>query len=661
MSRKKIGLRSMTPMQMSESVARSGLIWQPEAHHPIYGLAMIQHLVRGGGLYGDDDLDDSLARHFGDDFNWGHFQEVWSMFKLGVEEEAVDTLLAALTTVIFCLRAILGTDGAWRMWNAIFEAALSGVEVDFPDSSEGVATLKRTEPDQAPGWDAYYPYYQLFALRALESSRDDQAVMAYMTYAASTNGDSFVRKAADGYVRLAHELPAGVNRGQLEAFGDIRDSLALTVLKRNPGLADSSLSASPTPHQANYAGYFGSAAVDPRRGADWAQAQIELRRRWGSPAYPIEGGRKSDLDALAAIQEYGARRDLDGDGSADMTHWGLDLEAPEGTGVKAMYGGVVKWSETGWKKGDGPKGNYVILEHVVTTNGQTRAVTTEYYHLKKATVAPGDRVAQGDVIGQVGNTGNSHGAHLHLVVRVGIKDDLGRSGVRRTVNPELVLRNGLAAALAATGTPIAPGKPHLALGSLVLRGAVSAPGGSSLPPRVIAAYEEQSKGTLGYTMSKAEAVELLKANHAAGSPFEAAAYGGWFDDVLDYAAAGLTAGVKFVAGDEVGSNIIGALNDFASSDLNRNIIGFFTTGPGAQALRSIWTANGLPGAHLEPLQSWMGAEYERQLTRAQGNESLAKAATIRSAQAKLTADDTLDADQTVKAVQAVTEIVKAFK
>ncbi|MBD5159952.1 MAG: M23 family metallopeptidase, partial [Ruminococcus sp.] len=65
----------------------------------------------------------------------------------------------------------------------------------------------------------------------------------------------------------------------------------------------------------------------------------------------------------------------------------------------------------------GGYGNYVIIQHDGT-------YTTLYGHMTSANVSVGDYVQQGDVIGTVGSTGWSTGAHLHFEVRVnGTKQD----------------------------------------------------------------------------------------------------------------------------------------------------------------------------------------------------------------------------------------------
>ncbi len=87
-------------------------------------------------------------------------------------------------------------------------------------------------------------------------------------------------------------------------------------------------------------------------------------------------------------------------------HAGIDLSAPEGTPYRAVHAGVVK--SAGWMGG---YGYAVVIDH---GNG----VETIYGHSSRLTVRQGQKVKAGDLIGEVGNTGYSYGAHLHFEVHV---------------------------------------------------------------------------------------------------------------------------------------------------------------------------------------------------------------------------------------------------
>ena len=81
------------------------------------------------------------------------------------------------------------------------------------------------------------------------------------------------------------------------------------------------------------------------------------------------------------------------------------MAAPNGTEVFATGNGVIKKAEEdkGW-------GKFVVVEH-------EDGYATVYAHLDKIGVEGGVKVRRGEVIGRVGNTGQSTGPHLHYEVR----------------------------------------------------------------------------------------------------------------------------------------------------------------------------------------------------------------------------------------------------
>ncbi len=87
-------------------------------------------------------------------------------------------------------------------------------------------------------------------------------------------------------------------------------------------------------------------------------------------------------------------------------HNGLDIAAPYGTKIKSATEGKVSFS--GWQ---GSYGNLVIVD---CGNG----VKIYYGHCSKLLVKVGTKVKAGDVLAQVGSTGNSNGNHLHFEIQI---------------------------------------------------------------------------------------------------------------------------------------------------------------------------------------------------------------------------------------------------
>ena len=87
-------------------------------------------------------------------------------------------------------------------------------------------------------------------------------------------------------------------------------------------------------------------------------------------------------------------------------HSGLDISAQKGQAVYATADGVVQ--SAGYT---GDYGNLIVIKHDF-------GLSTRYGHLSAYKVKVGDSVRRGDVIGLVGSTGRSTGAHLHYEILV---------------------------------------------------------------------------------------------------------------------------------------------------------------------------------------------------------------------------------------------------
>lgn len=97
-------------------------------------------------------------------------------------------------------------------------------------------------------------------------------------------------------------------------------------------------------------------------------------------------------------------------------HTGVDFACSAGTPVVAVKSGTVVIS-TALRSSNGnyrSYGEYIVIDHHDGT-------MTLYAHMLSGsrTVGVNQQVSQGQVIGQVGSTGNSTGSHLHFEVRIG--------------------------------------------------------------------------------------------------------------------------------------------------------------------------------------------------------------------------------------------------
>jgi len=97
---------------------------------------------------------------------------------------------------------------------------------------------------------------------------------------------------------------------------------------------------------------------------------------------------------------YGSQRILNGE--PRQPHYGVDIAAPEGSIVVAPAAGIVRLAEPDFFL----TGGTVILDHGFGVN-------STLIHMRKLLVKSGDRLEQGDPIGEVGAKGRVTGPHLH--------------------------------------------------------------------------------------------------------------------------------------------------------------------------------------------------------------------------------------------------------
>ncbi|ANE48991.1 hypothetical protein SY83_17050 [Paenibacillus swuensis] len=97
---------------------------------------------------------------------------------------------------------------------------------------------------------------------------------------------------------------------------------------------------------------------------------------------------------------YGETRFVNG--KFDKSHMAIDYAAKTGTPVKATNDGKVVLAESLYLSG-----NSIYVDHGMK-------LFSQYIHLSKLNVKPGETVKRGQVIGWVGSTGFSTGPHLHF-------------------------------------------------------------------------------------------------------------------------------------------------------------------------------------------------------------------------------------------------------
>jgi murein hydrolase activator len=130
------------------------------------------------------------------------------------------------------------------------------------------------------------------------------------------------------------------------------------------------------------------------------------------------------LPAEGGIIEVGFGRVVNPRHNTVTSHRGLDIRAPHGSTVRAIAPGTIV--HTGWLRG---YGNLMVLDHGMGFHSLVA-------HLAEMPRTVGERVAAGDRLGTVGDTGSHKGAFVYFEIR--------HRG--RAVDPSLWLRTASARA-----------------------------------------------------------------------------------------------------------------------------------------------------------------------------------------------------------------------
>lgn len=124
------------------------------------------------------------------------------------------------------------------------------------------------------------------------------------------------------------------------------------------------------------------------------------------PAPPVTYGQQGPLDEEIVANGYGYRYGVNPLLPADYPelHNGIDFAAPMQTPIHAMAAGTVVYAQEHQYGGV-----RTVIDH---GNG----LQSTYNHQNAQWVQVGEQVTAGQIIGEVGSTGNSTGAHLHFEV-----------------------------------------------------------------------------------------------------------------------------------------------------------------------------------------------------------------------------------------------------
>jgi murein DD-endopeptidase MepM/ murein hydrolase activator NlpD len=195
-------------------------------------------------------------------------------------------------------------------------------------------------------------------------------------------------------VGIAADFPPGQQAVQISSGADADGVPTLTITVTEAAFPEENIDLPPETSQLLT---DAPAIEDERQILESLYAGFTPERLWSGPfVMPVVG---------SIGDTFGLKRSFNG--GPFSSHTGVDIIAAEGAPVVAANAGRVVY--TGALQ---LRGNTIVIDHGA-------GVLTGYHHLSQISVAPGQTVSQGEVIGAVGATGLVTAAHLHWELIVG--------------------------------------------------------------------------------------------------------------------------------------------------------------------------------------------------------------------------------------------------
>ena len=325
------------------------------------------------------------------------------------------------------LNELARTDGYWREERIARGDTIGSVLARLSVADPAAQEFLRTNA-------AARAVYQLKPGKSLRVQTDDSGRLLALSYLTQSGDVLAVRRAAAGFVAQS-ALPQATVRLELRA-GEIRSSLfaaadAVGLPDAVTGQIADVFSGDVDFHHDlrrgdRFSVVYEMRDVDGHPTGTGKVLAVEFVNKgramraflWrgadGSEGYYAEDGKSLRKAFLRSPLEF--TRVTSGFSQARMhpfmqiwrAHKGVDFAAPSGTPVRAAGDGKVSVAGR-----QGGYGNVVMLQHA-------GAYSTVYAHLSRfaSGIKPGAQVAQGELIGYVGQTGWATGPHLHYEFRV---------------------------------------------------------------------------------------------------------------------------------------------------------------------------------------------------------------------------------------------------
>lgn len=293
--------------------------------------------------------------------------------------------------------AVLGTLMSDSQYSGLQRAVMAGADLEtYTDLLHMTATLEPTEGETSVSNNEKY-------LAVVNSNYTDDEKLATLYGMMDVKAYSELEESLGAGIGMGDHFQFKIAYSKIEADKDENGESVSRGMGTKQSKVNAYLNSLPLTSEqkdALYLSEYTAANLDktPWHGGELYQGDV-FSTGASKRNEVVEGFSKSRI-----TQMYGN----DGHSGTDISHIGSDPYPP----IYNTEDGVVTWVQTGHGNAQGSTGNdsYGNLVQVTFSDGRSAI----YAHLSDVLVKEGDSVKAGQQIGNMGNTGNSYGNHLHF-------------------------------------------------------------------------------------------------------------------------------------------------------------------------------------------------------------------------------------------------------
>ena len=293
--------------------------------------------------------------------------------------------------------AVLGTLMSDSQYSGLQRAVLAGADLEtYTDLLHMTSNLEPAEGESSVSNNEKY-------LAVVNSNYTDSEKLAALYGMMDVNSYSELEKSLDAGIGMGDHFQFKIAYSKIESDKDENGESVSRGMGTKQSKVNAYINSLPLTNEQKDALYLSEYTASKLDQTPWHGGEL-----YQGDVFSTGASKRNevveDFSKSRITQAYGN----DGHSGTDISHTGPDPYPP----IYNTEDGIVTWVQTGRGNAQGSTGNesYGNLVQVTFPDGRSAI----YAHLSDVLVKEGDSVKAGQQIGNMGNTGNSYGNHLHF-------------------------------------------------------------------------------------------------------------------------------------------------------------------------------------------------------------------------------------------------------